>query len=121
MAKKQAAFPTVAESEAAGAGSVPLPTDTAERQFMSGSKRKVEPGENLPAGLVSLRILVSQTGVVTGITPLKTTATPLVQPAIDWVKTWRFRTFQLQKSTVRFTTVVIVQVTPEGKFEAKWQ
>jgi hypothetical protein len=69
----------------------------------------------LPSGLVALRILVDQVGVVQGITPVKTTSTQLVQPAVEWAKKWRFRSYDLYGRSARFMDVLIARFDRNGK------
>jgi hypothetical protein len=111
-----AKFPTA--EQAASKGSIPLVLERAEalRHFIGPTDRPHAADEPpLPSGLVALRILVDQVGVVQGITPVKTTSTALVQPAVEWAKKWRFRSYDLYGRSARFTVVLIARFDRNGK------
>jgi outer membrane biosynthesis protein TonB len=111
-----ARFPSA--EQAAAKGAIPLSLERAEalRHFIGPDNRPHAADEApLPAGLVALKILVDQVGVVQGVTPVKTTSLALVQPAVEWAQKWRFRSYDLYGRSSRFTVVLIARFDRDGK------
>jgi hypothetical protein len=104
------AFPTV--EQVIDKGPSPTPMHTAavvELRNRLPPQPTAADGGPLPRGMVSVHVLISQTGVVEGITPIQTTNAALVAPAIEWASKWRFRSYSVMGHEVRMLTTMIVQ------------